>query len=287
MKGKGIEEIIRKRYSCRSYKDISLSEKDRNDIKEFISQEFTGPFGSSSRFTIFASEPADSTALKGLGTYGFIKNPAAFIAGIVKESTMNMEDFGYSLERIILHSSEMGLGSCWLGGSFKRSSFADKAKIAEDEIIPAVAAIGYPADKKTITDRIIRASAGSAKRKDAEELFFSSGKKKLNINYKEGYGRVLEMVRLAPSASNKQPWRVVKEDGKNIFHFYIERTASYARQIKLVGGADLQRVDMGIAMCHFECTAIEMGLKGIWKNESISGAAIPAGWEYSITWDGE
>jgi nitroreductase len=284
MKEKKIEDIIKERYSCRSYRDMPLSDSDRLNLAEFISQKITGPFGTSAGFKLFAADPDDSTALKGLGTYGFIKNPAAFIAGVINATEMNYEDFGYVMERIILQATGMGLGSCWLGGSFKRSSFADKAGIGDDEIIPAVAAVGYAADKKTFTDSIIRSVAGSGKRKAKDELFFNSGLDRLNINFDMGYGRVLEMVRLAPSASNKQPWRVVKEEGRNVFHFFLERTASYTRQIKLFGYSDLQRIDMGIAMCHFECSAIEAELKGLWKHEHPSGIKHPEGWEYCITW---
>ena len=287
MTGKKIEEIIRGRYSCRSFRPVPLADSDRLNLEEFISQKITGPFGTGARFRLFAADPLDSTALKGLGTYGFVRNPAAFVAGIIKESEMNLEDFGYAMERIILHATEAGLGSCWLGGSFKRSSFAERAGIADDDLIPAVAAIGYSADKKTFTDRIVRATAGSDKRKGRDELFFSSFMGPLNTDSDNGYGKVLEMVRLAPSASNKQPWRVVKEEGKNMFHFFLERTAGYYRQNRFIGGADLQRVDMGIAMCHFEYSAIESGLKGLWKHKIPSDLKYPEGWEYNITWDGK
>jgi nitroreductase len=287
MAEKIIVDVMKERYSCRSYKDIPLSEKDRTDIDDFLSREFTGPFGSRIRFMLFAAELSDSTALKGLGTYGFIRNPAAFIAGVVNESGMVPEDFGYAMESIILHVTEIGLGSCWLGGSFKRSSFGKKAGVLDTETIPAVASIGYKADKRTLTDGVIRISAGSVKRKNAGELFFSGGMNELKMNYYDGYGKALEMVRLAPSASNKQPWRVVKEDGKNIFHFYLERTTSYTMMIKLMRYADLQRIDMGIAMYHFEAASAESGLKGKWKIERPSDFKTPRGWEYIITWDGE
>jgi len=60
------------------------------------------------------------------------------------------------------------------------------------------------------------------------------------------------MVRIAPSASNKQPWRIVKIEGA--WHFFLERTKGYGDGIifKLLKLADIQRLDMGIAMCHFE-----------------------------------
>jgi hypothetical protein len=46
--------------------------------------------------------------------------------------------------------------------------------------------------------------------------------------------------------------------------------------------ADLQRVDLGIAMCHFELTARSIGLPGAWAQDRPSIAAD--GREYVATW---
>ena len=65
------------------------------------------------------------------------------------------------------------------------------------------------------------------------------------------------MVRLAPSAGNKQPWRILKEKDNNIFHFYwvIGKNINYNK---------LHKIDMGIAVCHFDLMVKELGLKGNW-----------------------
>ena len=70
----------------------------------------------------------------------------------------------------------------------------------------------------------------------------------------------IEMVRLAPSASNKQPWRIVKS-GTGL-HFFLSRTPGYGGYAKAV---DMQRIDMGIAMAHFELGCKETGFEGGWK----------------------
>ena len=93
------------------------------------------------------------------------------------------------------------------------------------------------------------------------------------------------MVRLAPSASNKQPWRIVK-DG-SAWHFYLQRTPKYGPGsvvFNVMKLADLQRVDMGIAMCHFELTARELGLDGKWARMN-PGLEIPdERTEYVVSW---
>ncbi len=95
------------------------------------------------------------------------------------------------------------------------------------------------------------------------------------------YADPLEILRLGPSASNRQPWRVVKESGMDIFHFYLGRSRGYDRLIKAV---DLQRIDMGIAMSHFELTARELGLCGRWEKMPSSLSPLPERTEYVRSW---
>ena len=275
--------LIKRRYSCRSYRDEPLAESDRYEIKKFLSGKNTGPFGTAPGFTLLAAEPGDSGSMKELGTYGFIRNPAAFVAGYISEAGMELEDYGYCMEKIILKLTDMGLGSCWIGGSFRKSGFAKRAGIKSGEIIPAVAATGYIAERETLTDRLVKAGAGSKKRKPWHELFFDGRLEPLHLPQGAPYAEVLEMVRLAPSASNKQPWRIIN-DSTGIFHLFMERTPRYTGTNRLLGLADLQRIDMGIAMCHFELTASEKKLHGKWtqKNKKIK---TPGGWEYISTWN--
>ena len=72
---------------------------------------------------------------------------------------------------------------------------------------------------------------------------------------KQELGELIEMVRWAPSAVNKQPWRVVIGDG--CFHFYEKRDRGYEGP----STGDLQKIDVGIALCHFVMGLEEMGKK--------------------------
>ena len=67
-----IQEIIRKRFSCRSYLDEPIQESDQQQLKEFIKSLETGPMGTNARFELVSSTYEDRQSLKGLGTYGFI-----------------------------------------------------------------------------------------------------------------------------------------------------------------------------------------------------------------------
>jgi hypothetical protein len=54
---------------------------------------------------------------------------------------------------------------------------------------------------------------------------------------------------------------------------------------RLLHLADLQRVDMGIAMCHFELTARELGLGGRWVVDDPCIEKPDETSEYTTSWE--
>ena len=264
--------------------DRPIEAADRQALSGFLASLGAGPLGSRCRFSLVAATEEDRRSLKGLGTYGFIKGATGFIVGAVEPGPRDMEDFGYGLEQAVLVATDLALGTCWLGGSFSRSSFARKIGASRTEVVPAVVAAGYPAEGSR-TSRI-RERAGSERRLPHEQLFWE-GKpgEPLDLSRADGYEKVLEAVRWAPSASNKQPWRLIRSGGA--WHFYLQRTKGYGKGtavFSLLRLADLQRVDMGIAMCHFELAAREHGLAGGWTFEKPAVDAEAAGLEYTASW---
>ncbi len=280
-----VEKTINNRHSCRTFKKKYLSQKDTDKLKETIDGDHTGPLGSKIRFTLTAASDDDTRVLKELGTYGFIKNPAGFIIGAITDGPHSLEDYGFLMERNILLATHMGIGTCWLGGSFTKSTFTLKIDAQETETVPAVVALGYPADRKSRREALIRWGAGSDRRKPWNELFFNGAGIPLTGETAGNYELPLEMVRRGPSASNKQPWRVFKEN--NNLHFFLERTMGYYNENRaLFKMADIQRIDMGIAMCHFQLSAEEKGLKGSWKVLKEREIDQREGMDYTVTWQG-
>lgn len=203
--------------------------------------------------------PIIDTDVEGkVGTYGIISGANTYICGVVKREEPDLILLGYLFEKIILFATSLNLGTCWLGGTFKRSDFAEKAELNEGESFICATPVGYAAEKKSIKDRGIRRMAKSDQRKDFKEIFFDRDLNPLNKEKLGIYGEALEMVRIGPSASNKQPWRIIKDD--NSYHLYLERTPDYAKDL----GYDIQLLDMGIAKYHFEITLKENNEDGNW-----------------------
>jgi hypothetical protein len=280
-----LTEIIRRRFSCRNYDPKPIEPGLRDRLSEVLAASSTGPLGTRARFDLISAGEDDLSALKGLGTYGFIKGARGFIIGAVEQGEKNMEDYGYLLERAILFATDIGLSTCWLGGSFSKSNFSRKISLKKTEILPAVAAVGYAADKRRLFDSIVRRTVGSDSRRPWDELFFDGTfGTALPAETCGLFATPLEMVRLGPAASNKQPWRVIKDGTK--WHFYLQRTKGYgSRNAALFKLADMQRIDMGVAMCHFELTLLrEMGVSGEWilAEENIEKPDELT--EYIVTW---
>jgi hypothetical protein len=279
-------ELIHRRYSCRTYEARTMAAEKRAALDAFMTTRTRGPLGSATRFRLIAAAPDDADALRRLGTYGFIKGATGFVVGAVRKGPGDLEDYGYLLEEVVLEATRLGLGTCWLGGTFTRGAFTSRfGGVGRDETIPAVVATGYPGDDGS--ERIRRREQGDRRFPPAELFFLDEWAEPLGARA-DGYGEALEAVRMAPSATNQQPWRIVRR-GRD-WHFYLARTKGYGEGspwFRLLRIADLQRVDLGIAMCHFELAAREAGQAGAWRVVEPAVALPVDTIEYTATWRSE
>ncbi len=176
-------------------------------------------------------------------------------------------------------ATDLGLGTCWLGGFFNRSLFSAKIDRTSDEIVPAITPIGYPV-QKSVREKLIRSFAKAHKRLPWDQLFFE-GVPIVPIEKDQigKYSQLLEMVRIGPSAGNRQPWRIIKNVNRNTFHFYTINP----KDGRFMKYSKFRPLDIGIAVNHFDFTAKELGIEGNWtfENPKIPGTEDLL---YKITW---
>lgn len=275
-----VEAAVRSRRSVRTYEPRPLSAADREKIETAVNEilNIPSPF-SHTKIRIQTLETSAGEKERKLGTYGIIKGAQTFLGVTVENDDMAMAATGYLFEKLVLYAAHLGLGTCWMGGTFNRSEFSAAMQIKDNELFPIISPIGYPAEKRRMTEKILRKVGKSDQRKAWEELFYENDFETPLSRASAGeYAFPLEMLRLAPSAVNKQPWRILLRDGA--FHFYEAKDAQ--REEK--AAYDIQQLDVGIAACHFHLAAEEASLPGAFQKLPAPVAEVPGNMRYLFSW---
>lgn len=239
---KTLEESVRSRRSVRTYDQRPLTAQDRETLCAFMEQ-IENPYGLSVEFRLL--EDMESPVVVGTDL---------FVAGKMEKAAHMNEAFGYSFEKMVLFAESMGVGTVWIGGTMDRGAFEKAVALNADEVMPCVSPLGYPAKKMSLRETMMRKTVKANERLPFEQIAFQGSFEKPLTKDEAGVLQLpLEMVRLAPSAINKQPWRMVVRD--DMVHFYIKRSKGFGS-----GEIDMQKIDMGIALCHFDMMAKELGM---------------------------
>lgn len=269
-----IAEVIKKRRSCRSYDQEILKSSDKKILEDFIKSNVQNIGNEKAALFIVEKEKEDKIMKL---DYGMIEGHCNYIIGTCKSSIISRLNFGYVMEKVVLKATEANISSCWIG-YFDKDYFTEVTVDPGFEI-PSIVVVGYPKEKSTLKEKVVRFSLNATKRANWEQLFFNyKFQTPLQREAMEKYGDCLEMVRLAPSTGNTQPWRIYFDELEKEFHFY-KKPISKSYELK-----GLHDIDMGIALSHFELMCDENHLAGRWiehSNESI----LPIGnLQYMMTW---
>ena len=177
----------------------------------------------------------DGTAFNGLrksyGMFAGVQNYAGLIAG--KDDTQAVERLGYCGELLMLHATAMGLGTCWVGGSFDRKDCP--FTLSGDEMIVCTITIGRTEEQNSRRERLIY-NVTHRKTKPLEKMFCADGPAP------EWFMAGMRAVQKAPSAVNKKPV---------VFSYQNGQVTAAIPDINNTGAV----LDMGIAKLHFELGA--------------------------------
>ena len=263
-------ELISHRRSVRTF-DGAPVKQDQLDALMACASAATNPYGLPIKWHLL------SASRDGLST-PVIAGTDTFIAGTMARAPHAEEAFGYTFERIVIKAESMGLGTTWIAGTMDRAAFERAVSLGEGEVMPCVSPLGYPAKKMSLRESLMRKGIRADSRQPFDALFFDGAfDKPLRPEDAGDKREALEMVRLGPSAVNRQPWRVVIS-GQDA-HFYEHRSKGYVS----ADGWDIQKIDMGIALCHFMC-----GLEARGQSASLRlddpGLKAPDNTFYIATW---
>ncbi|WP_035289512.1 nitroreductase family protein [Clostridium sp. KNHs214] len=239
-------EAMNLRRSVRTYKGQAISRAHMDAVKWFVN-ELTPLNDIPFDIIFFENGEVISKTFKGIANmYSKVIAPH-YIAITSKEEPGYLENVGFVGEQLILKLTALGIGSCWLGRSIDRNVFNKIAPI------------------KTNQSYIILISFGYAE----EDLSPISKRNRLTIKqFVEGeinkdFIPILNALRIAPSAVNSQPWRIVVEE--NTLHVYMKTKNFISEKIL----SKLNLIDMGIGLCHMFKAAEELGLSACLKKHEL------------------
>lgn len=254
----------------RTYTDEPVSDSDFDKLARAASDTHA-EFGGRYHMQVVRSEALADGRVP--STYGCIKGARTFMLLWCGEDTYSQLSGGYAMERLVLVSTSLGLGTCWLGGTFSARDFGTcQPSGAEGMKLIAVIPVGHAAGKEHLISRMMGAVVGSRHRKPMNRLFLSAEGEKVELSKDNPCHEALEMMRQAPSSTNSQPWRaLVSSQGVEFF--------------KAKDG-HLTDIDMGIGLCHFAIAMDSKGKRGRFIATPPDHLVV-TGWKYVTTYVGE
>ena len=159
----------------------------------------------------------DPDPFKGFSkSYGIFENPRNYMAAVVDTATPDvLERAGYFAEKFTIKAVELGLGTCFVGGTYNDKTV--KAQLRAGEKVLFLVLLGFGKEKSRFLAKVMM-NMVHRKQMDAKSFFEPQSEYDRAVeecgNLREG----LEAVACAPSALNKRPVRIflTDKDGEKI-----------------------------------------------------------------------
>ena len=226
-----------RRISSRAYLDKEVEEEKIKQIKDAIDEINK----SNDNFYLELHGPYEDAGKEVGISSSFFAGTFHYYVSISSEvNYLSQEYYGWYVEEIILLAAHLGLGTCWVAGTYKKEWLEDTALEGQrhDAIIP----IGYEMEKTPLKQRTIRKTLVSRNKKPKKIIESDVDFDDLPEWIKEGLDAVID----GPSAVNLQPVSFSYKEGILRAHF----DESVGRW---------EAVDFGIAKLHFHLAAGEIG----------------------------
>lgn len=237
-------EAIQARTSRRTYLSTPIEAVKVAELNLLIDQY--NATGDLNMFLLLNGSAVFSSLTK---SYGLFKGVNAVFVLKGPEGNPNLkEKLGYYGELLVLEATKLGLGTCWVGGTFDHNH--KLLQVAEGERLVSVITVGYVPLEQTLKEKMIF-NAVHRKTKSLAALYES------DIPTPEWFLAALLAVQIAPSAMNSQKvtFQLTDEEDESVVTATVPD--NYA--------ADM--IDLGIAKLHFEIAVNEApgGLRGKFK----------------------
>jgi len=248
---------IFKRKSIRKYSSEKLSSKKIEEIKKFIAESEVLNEELNTEIRIVSRDDISSLLP--------IKAPH-YLLFFSEKSDQYLNNAGFIIQQLDLYLSSQGLGSCWFGLAKPKKEISDQSDL---EYVITLA-FGR-ADEKQFRENIDAFNRKS--RSEIAEIVSADNTEAPD----ESLNNVIEAARLAPSATNNQPWYFTARE--NDIHIY-QQDPNFLKKLFY---QKMNGIDMGIVMAHLWLAAEHhTGKADFYQNEAAEKLE-PEGYSYLIS----
>ncbi|MDU4962265.1 MAG: nitroreductase family protein [Sporomusaceae bacterium] len=181
-----------------------------------------------------------------------------YLAAYSETGPLYLTNIGFMLQQLDLFLAARGIGSCWQGIPRPVSEVRAASELA------FVILLSFGRAREPL----YRNSRQEFKRKPLSQ-----------VTDVDGLDDLLEAVRLAPSATNSQPW-FFSGDRRRL-HAYCVKT----NFLKALLYEQMNQIDMGIALCHLWLAAQTAGRTVAFVQDDAASANPPDGYYYICSAD--
>ena len=259
-KNHDLYKLLLSRHSIRRYEPDLFGEDELSKFREADSTVNSLDKNNSFEIRVFDYHP-ESLSGKALGGFGRIMKPPYFLAPSISGGTNSLVDLGFRTQQIVLDMWNKGIGSCYVGCAHRQNRVKQLLKISGNARIISFVIFGKPDTNQSLRlyQKVSQFFTRSKKRLSFEELF-KDKKIPKSMMRENGFKKILEAGRQAPSATNSQPWR---------FEIKDDRFTIYAHQKRIANIYDLEQGysfhDTGICMANMSIAAKVLGKKIKWQ----------------------
>ncbi len=212
-------EAIERRHSVRKYTDQGLEGEVLEQLQQMIA---TCNEEGGLHMQLILEEPEAFSGL--LAKYGKFSGVQNYIALIGPKGRDLDEKLGYYGEKAVLLAQQLGLNTCWVGGTY--SKVPEAYDIRKGEKICGVIAVGYGVDQ--------------GHPRNSKVMIDVCEVSEMTRDVPSWYKRGVMAALMAPTAVNQQKF-TFKRDGNRV-------------TVK-AGRGPFAKMDLGIVRCHFEIAA--------------------------------
>ncbi|MDE6793792.1 MAG: hypothetical protein K2J63_00625 [Muribaculaceae bacterium] len=202
--------LLQRRHSVRAYSEEAVPPALLNKLKATVTMINTHQHGL--KFQIITDDPEPMKAFS--RSYGSFTNPRNYMAAVVDTAVENVyERAGYFAEQFAIKAVEIGLGTCFVGGTLNSGKV--KAQLRAGEKVAFIVLFGFPLGKEKILAKLTVKFA-HRKTMAAADFFEPTEEAAQAMTLFPDLKLGLEGIACAPSSLNKRPVRVVlKGVGEN------------------------------------------------------------------------